>query len=265
MTPPGDTPQLSTVIAHHDHRQEPEISYRFGQTALPSLDAEVRALMAPGPKRICDVGGGANPVATLTDVGRFGVEYLVLDSSREELAKADPGFETLVIDIQDRVAVERLVAERGPFDLAVSRWTAEHVPHGQAFHQQIHRLLRPGGSAVHLFPTLYSPPFVVNRVLPHALSSALVPWLDRSGRERGGAHEAFRPYYSWCRGPTQHQLDRLASVGFEVRRYVGFFGHPYYARLGPIHRVHERFSRWLVRNPVPLLTSYALVVLERMG
>lgn len=232
---------------------------------MPSLDAELRRLMQSGSKRICDVGGGANPVAAVAEIQRLGVEYAVLDASGEELAKAPPEYVTLLADIDDPRAVERLVAERGPFDLVVSRWTAEHVPRGRRFHQQIHHLLRPGGTAVHLFPTLYSPVFVVNRVLPHSLSAVVVPHVDKSGRHRGGAHESFRPYYSWCRGPTRRQLDRLANVGFTVRRYIGFFGHPYYARARPISLVHERLSWWLVRHPVSSLTSYALVVLEREG
>ena len=230
---------------------------------MPSLDAELRKLMQSGVKRICDVGGGANPVAAVTDIKRVGVEYVVLDASREELAKAPPEYDTVVIDLDDRVAVERLVAERGPFDVVVSRWTAEHVPRGRHFHEQVHRLLRPRGIALHLFPTLYSPVFVLNRVLPPPVTAFVVPHIDKTGREPGGAHETFRPYYSWCRGPTRHQLERLASVGFTVRRYVGFFGHPYYERAMPIRSMHEALSRWLIHHPVPALTSYALVVLER--
>lgn len=241
----------------------PDVSYRYGQTAMPSLDAELRALMDAGPKRICDLGGGANPVAAVTDIRRLGAEYVVVDASQGELAKTPPEYETSAMDIDDRGAVERLVAERGPFDLVVSRWTAEHVPRGKLFHQHVHLLLRPRGIALHLFPTLYSPVFVVNRLLPHSLSASVVTYVDKSGRERGGAHESFRPYYSWCRGPTRRQLVRLASVGFAVRRYIGFFGHPYYARASAVRSAHETLSRWLVRHPVPILTSYALVVLER--
>ena len=253
-------PDMSTELG-----AAPDVSYRLGQTAMPSLAGELHALMRSGPKRICDVGGGANPVAAVADIQRAGADYAVLDISREELAKAPPEYATLVVNIEDRRAVERLVAQHGPFDLVVSRWTAEHVRRGKGFHQQIHRLLRPGGTAVHLFPTLYSPVFVANRVLPHSLSSFVVPHIDKSGRQRGGVHEAFRPYYSWCRGPTRRQLDRLARVGFAVRRYIGFFGHPYYARARPIRSAHEALSSWLVRHPVPSLTSYALVVLERRG
>lgn len=232
---------------------------------MPSMDAEVQALMRSGCKRVCDVGGGANPVASAAEIRRLGVDYAVLDASPEELRKTPAGYDTVLIDLQDKNAVERLVAERGPFDLVVSRWTAEHVNHGRRFHQQVHRLLRPRGTAVHLFPTLYSPVFVVNRLLPHRLSASIVPHVDTTGRERGGPHQSFRPYYSWCRGPTRRQLDRLAGVGFAVRRYIGFFGHPYYARSRPIHSAHEALSKWLVRHPVPALTSYALVVLVRLA
>ena len=65
----------------------------------------------------------------------------------------------------------------------MSRWTAEHVKHGRRFHQQVHRLLRPRGTAVHLFSTLYSPVFVVNRLMPQVVRASVVPLVDRSGRD----------------------------------------------------------------------------------
>lgn len=242
----------------------PIVSYGHAGTAMPSLDAEVHRRLQAGAKRVCDVGGGANPVTPLADIRRLGLDYVILDAAEEELGKSAPGYSALAVDITDRDAVQRLVSARGPFDLVISRWTAEHVTRGQSFHGQIHRLLRPGGTAVHLFPTLYSPVFVANRVLPHSWRAVVLPMIDRSGRERGGAHQSFRPYYSWCRGPTRRQLERLTAAGFAVRRYIGFFGHPYYARVKPILLAHEALSDWLVRHPAPAFTSYALAVLERV-
>ena len=43
---------------------------------------------------------------------------------------------------------------------------AEHVPDGYRFHSNLFELLKPGGVAFHFMPTLYSPPFVINRLLP---------------------------------------------------------------------------------------------------
>jgi SAM-dependent methyltransferase len=246
-----------------DAQSEPHVSYRHAPSAMQTLDSELGALMRSGVRRICDVGGGANPVVAVAEIKRFGLEYVVLDTAREELDKAPSGYDTVLIDIDERLAVERLAAERGPFDVVVSRWTAEHVPNGRHFHEQVRRLLRPSGTALHLFPTLYSPVFILNRMLPPAITARVVPCFDKSGREPGGAHATFRSYYSWCRGPTPRQLERLASVGFLVRRYVGFFGHPYYERVRPVRLVHETLSHWLVRHPCPVLTSYALIVVER--
>ncbi len=230
---------------------------------MSTLNQELHELMRAGATRVCDVGGGANPLASVEDIERLGIDYVVLDASREEVAKAPPGYDSVLTDIDDHAAVERLVAERGTFDIVVSRWTAEHVPRGRRFHAHIHQLLRPAGTALHLFPTLFSPVFALNRLLPPSITALVVPHFDQSGREPGGPRATFRPYYSWCRGPTRRQLERLTSAGFNVRRYVGFFGHPYYARVRPLNDLSTALSRWLVSHPVPALTSYALAVLER--
>ncbi|MBV9803786.1 MAG: class I SAM-dependent methyltransferase [Solirubrobacterales bacterium] len=226
------------------------------------LDVQLRELMRDGSRRICDLGGGANPVAAISEIERFDATYVVVDSSPAELAKSSPQYQRLNLDIADHSAVGWLIAERGPFDTVVTRWTAEHVPDGRSFHEQVHRLLRPGGTALHLFPTLYSPIFLANRLLPPRASSWLLGQVQ-DGREAEGDHAKFRPYYSWCRGPSRGQLRRLAELGFATRLYVGFFGHPYYQRLTPLNAAHEHVSRWLTRRPVPALTSYALMLLER--
>ena len=119
-------------------------------------------------------------------------------------------------------------------------------------------MLRPGGRAIHVFPTLYSPPFVLNRVLPPTVSAALL-----SGVQPDRETEKFRPFYSWCRGPSPRQVRRLQSIGFEVERYTGFFGHGYLKRIAPLHAANARLTRLLRAHPLPSMTSFALVVLRR--
>lgn len=238
------------------------ISYAHTRSAQEHFQEELRGLMETGCKRFCDVGGGANPVVSLSAIEAYGLDYLVVDESPEELGKAPSGHQLLALDMSSSSAVSRLVEERGHFDVVVSKWTAEHVPDGRILHEQIFDMLRPGGTAVHLFPTLYSPVFVLNRLLPTVLSEALLSRVS-SDRETEGAHAKFRPYYSWCRGPSQRQIQRFQSIGFLVERYIGFFGHWYYVRAMPLHRVHERATEMLVRHPLPSMTSYALVTLSR--
>jgi SAM-dependent methyltransferase len=218
--------------------------------------AELHRLMGSGAKRWCDVGGGARPLVPLPLVEKFELEYVVLDESSEELDQAPAGYERAHASIVDSRAIATLVGERGAFDVVVSRWTAEHVPDGRRFHQEVYNLLRPGGTAIHFFPTLYSPPFVLNRVLPESVSGPLL--------STGQPHRSkFRPYYSWCRGPSERQLRRLRSVGFSVDRYVGYFGHGYFKRVKPLHLAERAFAKRLLRRPVTSMTSFALIVLTK--
>ena len=93
----------------------------------------------------------------------------------------------------DGELISRMVAERGAFDVVVSRFTAEHVPDGRLFHEHVFSMLRPGGHAVHLFPTLYSPPFVLNHVLPSALSERLLSGAVHGDRSAQGRHPSSAP------------------------------------------------------------------------
>lgn len=49
------------------------------------------------------------------------------------------------------------------FDVVESQNVAEHVRDPEAMHHNIHAMLKPGGVAIHFFPTLFAVPFIVNR------------------------------------------------------------------------------------------------------
>ena len=233
------------------------VSYNRARAAESDLWGEVRSVLEAGAVRVCDVGGGARPMLHLPQVERYGLHYVVTDVSSEQLERAADGYRREQADILDAAAVQRLARTHGPFDAVFSRWTAEHVRDGERFHRHVFELLRPGGTAVHMFPTLYALPFLVNRVLPPALSSGV---LFRACPAR---HAKFRPYYSWCRGPTRAQLARLRSVGFSIERYTGYFGHAFYRRIKPLAAAERAFTGVMVEHPLPALTSFALVVLRR--
>ncbi len=233
------------------------VSYNRARAAESDLWGEVRRLLDAGAKRVCDVGGGARPMLGLPQVERAGLHYVVTDVSDEQLQRAPDGYRRERADILDADAVQRLARAHGPFDAVFSRWTAEHVRDGERFHRHVFELLRPGGTAVHMFPTLYALPFLVNRMLPPALASGV---LFRACPAR---HAKFRPYYSWCRGPSRAQLARLRSVGFSIERYTGYFGHAFYRRIKPLSAAESAFVGVMVSHPLPALTSFALVVLGR--
>ena len=115
-----------------------------------------------------------------------------------------------------------------------------------------------GGYAVHFFPTLWALPFVLNCVLAERLAKPVLLSIRPQH-----AHSKFPAYYRWCRGPTRRQRERLESVGFQVERYDGYFGHSYYGAVGPLQAAENALAHALVRHPVPALTAYALVVLRK--
>jgi SAM-dependent methyltransferase len=233
------------------------VSYAWVGDAEGLYREEIDRAIAAGARRICDVGGGASPALRLARIEKEGLDYVVFDVSGGELQEAPEGYETFEGSILDDAAVAALLERHGPFDLVVTRWAAEHMPDGRHFHANVYRLLAPGGRAVHIFPTLYALPFLVNRLLPDRTSWALLL------KAYEGRTKKFPAYYSWCRGPSARQLARLRSVGYEIERYVGFYGHGFYTAVEPVAALHRRIVRWLVGHPVPALTSFAVVVLRR--
>lgn len=206
--------------------------------------------------RICEIGAGANPSFPLEFVHERGLAYSVLDISESELAKAPDGYYKVVADIS-APGLDNI----GPFDLMFSVMLAEHVRDGRAFHENVFRLLAPGGMACHFFPTLFAPPFLVNRLIPETLADRLLNAFAPRDKYRNAKFPAF---YSWCRGPSRAQVARLERLGYDVVDYAGLYGHDgYYARIPPVRKLSARMAKYLIGHPRPLLTSYATVVLRK--
>jgi 2-polyprenyl-3-methyl-5-hydroxy-6-metoxy-1,4-benzoquinol methylase len=234
------------------------IRYEPHANGLQGFEASVRDLIARrGIRRVCEVGAGANPILSLDMVREHGLEYVTVDASAEELAKAPEGYTKIQADVTSPG-----FSLDGNYELVFSKFLAEHVADGEVFHRNVYRLLAPGGLAYHFFPTLFAFPFVVNRLLPDRLSEAILLRMF-PGRAREGHHGKFVAHYNWCRGPHGGQIRRLQGLGYEVEEYVGYFGHGYFQRIGPLHRLQESLTRRRLRRPNPLFTSYASVLLRR--
>jgi SAM-dependent methyltransferase len=141
-------------------------------------------LEALGGGKVCELGGGARPALELEFLQRNGLECLVVDIAAPELDKAPDGYATLVGDVSS--SSFSTGEHDGQYDVVFSRVLAEHVTDARQFHTNVHRLLRPGGIAMHFFPTLWWPPFVVNRVLPESAAEWILlkvePWRVKSGK-----------------------------------------------------------------------------------
>jgi len=228
-----------------------ELDYR---RAFDGFEPRVRDLIARyGHHDICDIGGGRTPLLWPKEVAELGVDYTLMDVSADELELAPEGHHTLCMDITaplDPVNHER-------FDLIFSKFVAEHVPDGAAMHRNILKMLRPGGHAFHLFPTLYHPAFVVNRLLPMHLTDRLRNAMS------GVKYPKFPAVYSMCRGPSPSRIAAFREMGYEVEEYTGFYGTPYLRRIPVVNTADDALNAWLARRRVRDLTSYAYLLLRR--
>jgi len=210
-------------------------------------------------RRILEVGSGANPTLSPEYVRSAGISYVTSDANPEELEKADPAFERLVLNLSDGTIDPALL---GRFDCVLSRMVGEHVKDGRQYYRNIFQLLGRGGISVHCFSTLWALPFVVNRLLPESLTDRLLDTFDPRNDKR--QHGKFRAYYSWSRGPTKGMIESLRALGFEVVCWTGYFGHRYYQpRLLALHRLEMLKANFLLRHPVPQLCSYSSLVLRK--
>lgn len=240
-------------------RQPMRITYGCGMESKKEFPQILRDLVVnENLKRMCDIGGGANPILSLDFTKQHGLEYTVLDIMASELEKAPAGYHKIVADI----AAKDFRAE-GQFDLIFSHMVAEHVTNGEQMHKNVFKLLAPGGYACHLFPTLYAFPFVINRMFPETLTYKLLNIINPRDMYQ---HGKFPAYYSWCRGPMASQIRRLEGLGYEIVEYRGYFGHEgYYRWLPPLKWMHRALWKYLVKHPIPALTSFSCLLMRKPG
>ncbi len=233
------------------------ISYKRTKQVWKGYDDFLVSLIEKySSKRICDIGGGANPILSLEYINNKELAYSILDISESELAKAPDEYNKITQDI----CTPTLPIDK-EYDFIFSKMLAEHVKDGEQFHKNIHKLLCNGGIAVHFFPTLYTVPFLVNSLLPEKLTYSLLEFImpNRDLFQRA----KFPAYYRWCRGPLKKQIFKFNKIGFDVIDYIGLFGHGYYDRIKIARLFHNLKTNFLLKHPLPLFTNFAMVVLSK--
>lgn len=203
-------------------------------------------------ERVLEVGGGRGPMFSSAEANALGIDYSINDIAQEELDASPADFapdHKVLFDIGGPLTPE------GQFDLVFSKTVLEHVTDTMRAHRNTYQLLRTGGVALHFYPTLYSPPFVANWLLPERISSVLL-------RHLGATHKKFPARYDHCTS-TRSLAEDLRRVGYSEVELVPFWGHGYFDRLPVLREV----DRWLAtkarERDFRLYSSYCYAIARK--
>lgn len=226
-------------------------------------DFLMECVRAEGARRVGDIGGGANPAVTPAALEKFAVDYFLFDISKAELSKAPEAYRKVCVDMtleQSRFAQEVAPLE-GSFDLMFSHMFLEHVRDPRSVHRNIHNLLRPGGLAIHFFPSPNNFPLATNRLVPERLSRVLVK-ISQPTRKLKENEGKFPAYYKLCGAPSKSLRRVFEGLGYEVVKHTGYVGHSYYDALPWLAHVERKMRPVFVKLRIPA-TSCVLLILRK--
>lgn len=210
--------------------------------------------------RILEIGGGRSPMFSGEEITELGVDYVVNDRVQRELDKAPPFGSKARFDIAG-AATELPNDLLCTVDLVFSKMVFEHVSDAISAYTNIHALLRPNGVGLNFHPVLYSPPFIINRILPEHLSNRLVNLIQNNLRSDDGVPK-FPARYDYCviRPAVR---SRIGSIGFSEVCQIPFFGHSYLNNIPVIRELERSLHTLAAKMDLQLLASFAYTIVRK--
>lgn len=219
--------------------------------AMHGYDDMLRSLVAQYPNAdILELGGGRRPSFHLSEMPSNLKSYTVNDISESELALLPDGYDKACFDVSGDAS-----AFEGRYDVVFSRFLAEHVRDGRAMHRNVHTVLKPGGVAFHLIPTLYALPFVINRLLPERIGQKLLDIFS----SRRDISPKFPAYYSQCYGDIPAMRRLFKNIGYERFEIRNFYGHFYYEEIPGLRDLEKWFSELAAEREWSVVSTYAYI------
>jgi SAM-dependent methyltransferase len=226
----------------------------------PAILAYARAArMAYGrPARLLEIGGGRAPLFEPQEARAEGLEITVNDIDAGELARAPAEFARAQFDVAGDAA--RLGAlER--YDLVFSHMVLEHVAGAPRAFSNMHALLAPRGVMLAFVPTLYAPPFVINRLMPEAVSSRILRMFFPDRHD--GHQPKFPARYEFCFGSQSRLEPLLTDIGFEAVLVLPFWTHGYFRHIPILREVDRAIQRAARARDWRHLSTYAYIVARK--
>jgi SAM-dependent methyltransferase len=154
------------------------------------------------------------------------------------------------------------LVDKRDFDLVFSHMFLEHVQTPLQVHRNIHSLLKPGGLAIHFYPSPCNVPLGLNRVLPEWITTTMVR-IAQPTRDLDGQLGKFPAYYKMCGNPSEALHRIFESMGYKVLAHTGFVGHTYYDRFPIVRDIELSLRPLLVRFGLGM-TSAQLLILQKL-
>jgi SAM-dependent methyltransferase len=209
--------------------------------------------------RLMEIGGGRRPLFTPEECAAHGFQTTINDISKVELESMKVGFNTACFDISGDISSPEIV--KGSYDLIYSRMVFEHVKDVEKAWSNVYELLAPGGVAIAFYPTLYALPFLVNKLIPERLSTAIVDALY--GFRKGADMLKFPAYYDHCYGDAKRVEPMLRKAGFSDMGVFPFYGHDYFKNLPVFREIDNAIHGFARRNNMATLSSYAYAIVRK--
>jgi len=175
-----------------------------------------------------------------------------LDISPEQLGRNQDADELVLAD-----ATQGIPLPDACVDLVMSRAVMEHLSSPLAFLHHCHRVLKPGGYGIHVFPCKFAPFAMINGLLPTALARKVLFFFQKDFQDKGG----FPAYYHQCYYTGMKRL--LHESGFrilEMRHY--HFQSVYFDFFLPFFLLSAIYE--IVTLPIKNLAAFLLIVVQRI-
>ena len=200
---------------------------------------------------VVDIGGGRR--CLFTKHRRSAATIVAVDISPEELSHNEDVDRRIVADV-----TKKLPFASDSVDVVCSRSVVEHLPDVDRFLAEAHRVLRPGGLAVSLFPSKNAPYALIKRALPQSVGRSLLHFVKPYAKDFVG----FPTHYQRC---TLRAMKRaLRRQGFEtVETRVSYYQADYFKFLFPLYILNVAFEFAAKKTRCTPLAASVLIVARK--
>ena len=209
----------------------------------------------PGIK-ICEIGPSGQPSIKSSVIRERGLDYTIIDIETIYWEEYNPEVEKFDIDLQKDFD-SRL---ENKFDLVISQMVLEHIEDPKSFHVGIFKLLKRGGSAIHLYANPYSIPAIINGILPESIGSFILSKIKNRDLDKNHKYPAF---YRWCFFSSQKANRNFESLGYRIVYHMGYPGHNYFQSIPILNMLEKLYSGLLAFLGLKILSTLSLLHVKK--